>query len=148
MPDSANLWMLEFLSWISSRRRTYAEAMNAWQSTCPRHTIWEDAIIDGLIQLNRAGACHDPELSSRPAVKLILRRAPLSADRRSYCFSIRPPMSHNQNRAKSRRSIRIHVKSGHRSSLVTSRVLHPFGWSKSALGLQDWPVTLGRCAAL
>ncbi|HEX6436489.1 MAG TPA: hypothetical protein VF182_05115 [Candidatus Binatia bacterium] len=67
MSESANLLMLEFLSWISDRQRTYAEAMNAWQSTCPRHTIWEDAIIDGLIQLNGLGTAHDPrvELTSR-----------------------------------------------------------------------------------
>jgi hypothetical protein len=63
MPESANLLMLEFLSWISSRRRTYAETMNAWQSTCPRHTIWEDAIIDGLVQLNRTETLHDPEVT-------------------------------------------------------------------------------------
>jgi hypothetical protein len=63
MPESANLLMLEFLSWISSRRRTYAEAMNAWQSTCPRHTIWEDAIIDSLIQLNSAETLHTPEVT-------------------------------------------------------------------------------------
>ena len=62
MSESANFLMLEFLSWVSSRRRTYAEAMNAWQTTCPRHTIWEDAIIDGLIQLNGAGTGHDPEV--------------------------------------------------------------------------------------
>ena len=67
MSESANLLMLEFLSWISDRQRTYAEAMNAWQSTCPRHTIWEDAIIDGLIQLNGPRTNHDPrvELTSR-----------------------------------------------------------------------------------
>ncbi|HEX9264246.1 MAG TPA: hypothetical protein VF977_07745, partial [Candidatus Binatia bacterium] len=63
MPESANLLMLEFLSWISSRRRTYAETMNAWQSTCPRHTIWEDAIIDGYIQVNRNESLRDPEVS-------------------------------------------------------------------------------------
>jgi len=55
--------MLEFLSWISSRRRTYTETMNAWQSTCPRHTIWEDAIIDGYIQVNRNETLRDPEVS-------------------------------------------------------------------------------------
>ena len=75
MPDSANLLMLEFLSWISSHRRTYAESMNAWQSTCPRHTIWEDAIIDGLIQLNRAGACHDPEVELTPRGKAYLEES-------------------------------------------------------------------------
>ena len=63
MPESANLLMLEFLSWISSRPRTYADAMNAWQSTCPRQTIWEDAIIDGLIQLNDGGKLHDPAVT-------------------------------------------------------------------------------------
>ena len=69
---SANLLMLQFLSWVSSRPRTYADAMNAWQSTCPRHTIWEDAIIDGLIQLNGAGTSHDPEVILTPRGKAYL----------------------------------------------------------------------------
>jgi hypothetical protein len=72
MPESAKLLMLEFLSWISSRPRTYADAMNAWQSTCPRHTIWEDAIIDGLIQLNGAETLHDPEVTLTPRGKAYL----------------------------------------------------------------------------
>jgi hypothetical protein len=42
---------LELLTWISSRPRTYAEAMEAWRSTCPRNSVWEDALIDGLIQI-------------------------------------------------------------------------------------------------
>jgi hypothetical protein len=62
MSQPVDLLMLEFLDWISSRRRTYTEAMNAWQSTCPRHTIWEDAMIDGYIQLNRQGTLSDPEV--------------------------------------------------------------------------------------
>jgi hypothetical protein len=72
MPESANLLMLEFLSWISSRNRTYAEAMNAWQTSCPRHTIWEDAIIDGLIQLNGGETLHDPEVILTPRGKAYL----------------------------------------------------------------------------
>jgi hypothetical protein len=72
MPDSANLLMLEFLSWISDHRRTYAEAMYAWQSTCPRQTIWEDAIIDGLIQLNGAETGHHPEVELTPRGKAYL----------------------------------------------------------------------------
>jgi hypothetical protein len=72
MPESANLLMLEFLSWVSSRPRTYADAMNAWQTSCPRHTIWEDAIIDGLIQLNGAETLHDPEVILTPRGKAYL----------------------------------------------------------------------------
>jgi hypothetical protein len=62
MGESGNLLMIEFLSWISSRPRTYSEAMEAWQSHCPRQTIWEDAMIDGYIQLSRQESNQDPEV--------------------------------------------------------------------------------------
>jgi hypothetical protein len=51
MSEDGNPAMMEFLAWISSRRRTYAETMEAWRSTCPRHTVWEDALADGLIEV-------------------------------------------------------------------------------------------------
>ena len=72
MSESVNLLMLEFLAWISSRRRTYSETMNAWQSTCPRHTVWEDAMIDGFIELNRKPALVDPEVILTPLGKALL----------------------------------------------------------------------------
>ena len=50
MTDGVNASMLEFLSWIATRPRTFDEAAAAWQSTCPRHTIWEDAFIEGLVK--------------------------------------------------------------------------------------------------
>jgi hypothetical protein len=51
MSEYVSSSMMEFLGWISSRRRTYVEVMEAWQSTCPRLTVWEDALTDGLIQI-------------------------------------------------------------------------------------------------
>jgi hypothetical protein len=47
---------MELLSWLSARPRTYTDAMEAWRSHCPRLTVWEDALIDGLIKVERAGA--------------------------------------------------------------------------------------------
>jgi hypothetical protein len=70
MPDSVNPLMLEFLTWISSRRRTYDEAMEAWRTTCPRYTVWEDAIIDGLIQVG--GTPHQSEVTLTPRGRDIL----------------------------------------------------------------------------
>ena len=55
MTEPVPLLMIEFLSWVSSRERTYAETMEAWRSHCPRQTIWEDAQIGGLVELNGAG---------------------------------------------------------------------------------------------
>jgi len=49
--QTVSLSMLEFLTWVSIRSRTYGEAMASWRSTCPRLSIWEDALDDGLIQI-------------------------------------------------------------------------------------------------
>ena len=44
----------ELLVWVSSRPRTYEEAMEVWRSSCPRHTVWEDASIEGLIEVKQS----------------------------------------------------------------------------------------------
>jgi hypothetical protein len=44
--------MREFLEWVVFRPRTYAEVLEAWQSHCPRFTVWEDALERGLIVLD------------------------------------------------------------------------------------------------
>ncbi len=59
MLEAASPLTVEFLTWISIRPRTYAEAMEAWRSTCPRHSIWEDALVDGLIQVVECGDTMD-----------------------------------------------------------------------------------------
>jgi hypothetical protein len=49
MPDPSHALTLQFLAWVADGPRSYAEAMEAWRSTCPRLSIWEDAILDRLI---------------------------------------------------------------------------------------------------
>jgi len=44
---------LQLLEWIAERERTYAQTMEAWQSSCPRLTVWEDAVADGLVRVQR-----------------------------------------------------------------------------------------------
>jgi hypothetical protein len=70
LPEPVSLLMREFLAWISSRPRTYAEAMEAWRSTCPRQTVWEDALTDGLIQIG--GTFHQSEVTLTPRGRAIL----------------------------------------------------------------------------
>ena len=54
MPDPASALTLQLLEWISDRPRTYAEVLDAWRSTCPRLSIWEDACSDGLIDCDES----------------------------------------------------------------------------------------------
>ena len=54
MSEPASLIMLQFLAWVADRPRTYPDTMEAWHSTCPRLSVWEDAIIEGLVRLDNA----------------------------------------------------------------------------------------------
>jgi hypothetical protein len=45
---------LDFLRWLAEHPRSYAETMDAWRTSCPRLSIWEDALADGLIVVTNA----------------------------------------------------------------------------------------------
>ena len=49
--SAASLIMIQFLSWVAERGRSYTEAMEAWRTSCPRLSVWEDANLDGLVRL-------------------------------------------------------------------------------------------------
>jgi hypothetical protein len=44
---------LQLLAWIAERRPTYPETMEAWRSSCPRLTVWEDAVAEDLVRIER-----------------------------------------------------------------------------------------------
>jgi len=51
MAEPAQALIIQFLAWVGERPRCYGEAMEAWRTSCPRLTIWEDAISDGLVRI-------------------------------------------------------------------------------------------------
>jgi hypothetical protein len=83
MAETVSLLMLEFLSWVSTRPRTYDEAMEAWRSTCPRQTIWEDALIEGLIELGSDGSLSTSEVTLTSAGRALLDKKAGSNGRKS-----------------------------------------------------------------
>ena len=44
---------LELLEWVTARTRTYDDVREAWRSNCPRTAIWDDAVTDGLVRIDR-----------------------------------------------------------------------------------------------
>ena len=46
--------ILDFLEWLTPDPRPYAEVMEAWRTSCPRLTVWEDAIDAGYVARRRA----------------------------------------------------------------------------------------------
>ncbi len=47
---------LQLLEWVAARPRTYEEAIDAWRTSCPRLSVWEDAVIGGLLECRRGSA--------------------------------------------------------------------------------------------
>jgi hypothetical protein len=45
--------VLDFVEWIAKNPRTYTEVIEAWRTSCPRLTIFEDALDRGLVVRDR-----------------------------------------------------------------------------------------------
>jgi hypothetical protein len=57
MTDAANIepLILDLLEFLASRERTYEEVMDAWRTSCPRLTVWEDSNERGLLATEQKG---------------------------------------------------------------------------------------------
>jgi hypothetical protein len=64
----------ELLAWVAREPRTYGTAMEAWRSSCPRFSVWEDALDAQLIEVdsaNGAGADNAPVRLTARGVSVI-----------------------------------------------------------------------------
>jgi hypothetical protein len=79
MSDQPSLIMIQFLTWVADRPRNYAQTMEAWRSSCPRLSVWEDAIIEGLIRID-SNANRNVRLTPRGSAVLAQTRSAEKAD--------------------------------------------------------------------
>lgn len=63
MTDTLEPLVLDLLEWIGPKSRPYAEVMDAWRTSCPQLTVWEEANARGFIEQH-----HDPERGNTVAV--------------------------------------------------------------------------------
>jgi hypothetical protein len=43
----------QLLAWLAEQPRSYAETIEAWKTSCPRLSVWEDALADDLVRVER-----------------------------------------------------------------------------------------------
>lgn len=48
--NPADSLVLDLLEWIAHAPRPYPEVMEAWRTSCPRLSVWEDAEAAGLAE--------------------------------------------------------------------------------------------------
>ena len=49
MTDTLDPLVLDLVEWIAREPRLYSEVIEAWRTSCPRLTIWEDAVDRGFV---------------------------------------------------------------------------------------------------
>ena len=41
--------LLDLVDWVAREPRLYSDVIEAWRTSCPRLTIWEDAVDRGYV---------------------------------------------------------------------------------------------------
>jgi hypothetical protein len=49
MADTTDSLVLDLVEWIAREPRLYSEVIEIWRTSCPRLTIWEDAVDRGYV---------------------------------------------------------------------------------------------------
>ena len=49
MADTLDPLVLDLLEWIAREPRSHADVMDVWRTSCPRLTVWEDALDRGFV---------------------------------------------------------------------------------------------------
>ena len=50
MTDIIDPLVLDLVEWVAKEPRPYAEMLDAWRTSCPRLTVWEEACDRGLVK--------------------------------------------------------------------------------------------------
>jgi hypothetical protein len=45
--------VLDLIEWLAAAPRPYTEVMDAWRTSCPRLTVWEDALDHRFVAVRR-----------------------------------------------------------------------------------------------
>ncbi len=56
MTSAPEALVLDLVEWVAKDPRTYADMLDAWRTSCPRLTVWEDALERGLVERTAPGA--------------------------------------------------------------------------------------------
>ena len=82
----------QLLHWIGPEPRNYVETLEAWRTSCPRLTVWEDAVTAGLIERVPGASLKDAQVRVAPEGKDYLRLRGVAAE-----HNVRPGLIRKSN---------------------------------------------------
>lgn len=80
----------DLVAWCARHQRSYAEVLDAWRTSCPRLTVWEDAVERGLLETRPGGAGTGGALMVAVTEKghRVLGRSVAEAPRQAVCPAV------------------------------------------------------------
>jgi hypothetical protein len=55
MTETSDALVLDLVEWVAREPRLYADVIETWRTSCPRLTIWEDAVDRGYVARQPVG---------------------------------------------------------------------------------------------
>ena len=66
--------MRDLVKWVAEQPRPYDEVMDAWRTSCPRLTVWEDAVDAGYVSVRFKPEGQGKTVSVTDAGRAFLRK--------------------------------------------------------------------------
>ena len=82
MTGTTDALVLDLVEWVAREPRLYSEVIETWRTSCPRLTIWEDAVDRGYVARQpstgrgRAGDDHRRRREVPARQRPLIRRGP------------------------------------------------------------------------
>ena len=61
MTETVESLVLDLIEWLARKDRSYDETMEAWRTSCPKLTVWEDANDLGFVRVEQTAVRVTPE---------------------------------------------------------------------------------------
>jgi len=71
--DPLDPLVLDFVEWVAGEKRSYADVLDVWKTSCPRLTVWEDASERGFVMRVHVPG-HGAFIGVTPTGRAFLRR--------------------------------------------------------------------------
>ena len=75
--------VLDLVEWIAQSPRPYRDVMDAWRTSCPRLTIWEDTVDHGFVTRSHGKAGETIVQVTEAGLALLKREGRLNQSARS-----------------------------------------------------------------
>ena len=76
--SEADSLVLDLVEWVARQPRPYSEVISTWRTSCPRLTIWEDAVDRGYVSRSSAAGLHAMVVVTEAGTKLLRAHGRLS----------------------------------------------------------------------